>query len=173
MLSSLPELSDLQPIDQASGSQSSAPVKRIFIEEDVAIWLRSKAHHQYLLFLARVSQACIGKATITPADSGLDQESHSVQKIVRLLQDIHDWTKEIKPQDTPQRFGNLAFREWGKRLDEVGGESAHVPRVLLNHLTYYTANPNAPSRSPARYSTALHSRAFGLSARGIRLIRSA
>lgn len=36
-----------------------------------------------------------------------------------LLDTLESWIADIPPQPTPQRFGNLAFREWGKRLEEV------------------------------------------------------
>jgi hypothetical protein len=37
-----------------------------------------------------------------------------------MFQTLDSWIDEIPALETPQRFGNLAFREWGKRLEEVG-----------------------------------------------------
>jgi len=37
-----------------------------------------------------------------------------------LLEVLTGWIDEIPPLTTPQRFGNLAFRTWGRRLEEVG-----------------------------------------------------
>lgn len=37
-----------------------------------------------------------------------------------LLDILAVWIDEIPPLTTPQRFGNLAFRTWGRRLEEVG-----------------------------------------------------
>ncbi len=117
---SLPPFAELDSITVKAGSPTTPPpVKRIFIEEDVAFWLKSKAHQQYLLFLARVARACIGKATIVPCERDLPTLSAPVQAILKLLLELDSWTKEIKAQDAPQRFGNLAFRTWGERLDEV------------------------------------------------------
>jgi serine/threonine-protein phosphatase 2A activator len=36
-----------------------------------------------------------------------------------MLDTLDRWIEEIPPQPTPQRFGNLAFRTWGKRLQDV------------------------------------------------------
>ncbi len=36
-----------------------------------------------------------------------------------MLDKLDQWIDEIPPLPTPQRFGNLAFRTWGKRLEEV------------------------------------------------------
>jgi len=36
-----------------------------------------------------------------------------------LLDELDRWIDEIPPLPTAQRFGNLAFRTWGKRLEQV------------------------------------------------------
>ena len=43
----------------------------------------------------------------------------SVTQVIDLLDKLDKWIDEIPPLPTPQRFGNLAFRTWGKRLEEV------------------------------------------------------
>ena len=40
-------------------------------------------------------------------------------KLLHLLDTLDQWIEEIPPLNTPQRFGNLAFRTWGARLEEV------------------------------------------------------
>lgn len=40
-------------------------------------------------------------------------------RLVGLLNELDAWIDDIPPQESPQRFGNLAFRTWGKRLEEV------------------------------------------------------
>jgi hypothetical protein len=47
-----------------------------------------------------------------------------------LLDTLEQWIIEIPPLQSPQRFGNLAFRTWGQRLEEVG-VSFHV---ILSHM---------------------------------------
>lgn len=39
--------------------------------------------------------------------------------MLALLDTLDRWIDEIPPLPTPQRFGNLAFRSWGKRLESV------------------------------------------------------
>ena len=39
--------------------------------------------------------------------------------MVHLLETLDTWIDEIPPLESPQRFGNLAFRIWGARLTEV------------------------------------------------------
>lgn len=45
--------------------------------------------------------------------------SQEIDHILALLQTLSDWVDEIPPLQTPQRFGNLAFRTWGTRLEEA------------------------------------------------------
>lgn len=44
----------------------------------------------------------------------------TVEKLLELLGILDTWIDEIPPIDQPQRFGNKAFRDWFKRLEEVG-----------------------------------------------------
>lgn len=39
--------------------------------------------------------------------------------MIALLDTLDGWINDIPPHESPQRFGNLAFRIWGKRLEEV------------------------------------------------------
>lgn len=36
-----------------------------------------------------------------------------------MLDELEAWIDDIPPQPTPQRFGNLAFRDYGRCLEEV------------------------------------------------------
>jgi serine/threonine-protein phosphatase 2A activator len=42
-----------------------------------------------------------------------------VSAVLAVLDELDTWIDEVPPLQTPQRFGNLAFREWGKRLEDV------------------------------------------------------
>ena len=50
-----------------------------------------------------------------------------MQGVITLLDKLDGWIDEIPPLPTPQRFGNLAFRSWGKRLEEVRPRSRPCP----------------------------------------------
>jgi serine/threonine-protein phosphatase 2A activator len=39
--------------------------------------------------------------------------------LVKIMDTISQWIDEIPPIDQPQRFGNKAYRDWFKRLEEV------------------------------------------------------
>lgn len=39
--------------------------------------------------------------------------------MIHLIDKLDKYIDEIPPLLTPQRFGNLAFRTWGRRLEEV------------------------------------------------------
>lgn len=44
------------------------------------------------------------------------------------------WIDEIPPLPTPQRFGNLAFRTWGKRLEDVSSSKSTDAFIAHHHL---------------------------------------
>ena len=48
-------------------------------------------------------------------------QSHkkSVDRLLVLLDTLEQWIIEIPPLQSPQRFGNLAFRTWGQQLEKV------------------------------------------------------
>lgn len=52
--------------------------------------------------------------------------------MLTLLDKLDNWIDEIPPLPTPQRFGNLAFRTWGRKLEDV----RYLMRSLrvLSHL---------------------------------------
>jgi len=66
--------------------------------------------------------------------------------VLGLLDEIDRWIDEVPPLPTPQRFGNLAFRTWGERLEQRADElliammpefSAAVPHVRPYLLTAF------------------------------------
>lgn len=42
----------------------------------------------------------------------------AIDSLIALLDVLDVWIDEIPPLQTPQRFGNLAFRTWGQRLED-------------------------------------------------------
>lgn len=92
-----------------------APVKRINSEADVATWLKSEAHDVYLLFVAHLAGAAVGRPTRTDAWQNCSDDA--VGKVIALLRTLDTWTSEIELSARPQRFGNTAFRDWGARLE--------------------------------------------------------
>ena len=63
--------------------------------------------------------------------------------MIALLDTLDAWIDEIPPLPTPQRYGNLAFRTWGKRLESV--------RVsLLSRMTYNASDMSVGRRHRSR-----------------------
>ena len=61
-------------------------------------------------------------------------QKKSVDRLLVLLDTLEQWIIEIPPLQSPQRFGNLAFRTWGQQLEKVGF-SVSFPHVHIKaHL---------------------------------------
>ena len=60
---------------------------------------------------------------------------------MKLLDTLDGWIDEIPPQHSPQRFGNLAFRTWGRRLEEV--RLAYLKWQTHVHLTLLAQHAEA------------------------------
>ncbi|KAF8339771.1 uncharacterized protein EI90DRAFT_2990388, partial [Cantharellus anzutake] len=99
------------------------PVPLIRTDEDVSRWHRSKSYQEYLLFIQILNEAVVGQDLPDSSPS-----SHAVSAIIQLLDKVEQWVEDIPPLPTPQRFGNLAFRDWGRRLEE------RAPQLLSDTL---------------------------------------
>lgn len=127
----LPPLTRIDPRSPAALQAISPPRKQIHSDEDLLKWKNSKAYADVVLFAGRLGEAAVGQETRWPrAGAGAGEDSSfaggevsrrnkGVEAVIRLLQTLLRWTEEIEPKQTPQRFGNLAFRDWGARLEEV------------------------------------------------------
>ncbi|KAG1736301.1 hypothetical protein EDB19DRAFT_1896072 [Suillus lakei] len=98
-----------------SGARSVAlrpfPELKIRTDQDMEVWKSTKGYADYLLFLHRLNEAVVDY-TLPP----------EIDRILDLLDTLSTWVDEIPPLQTPQRFGNLAFRTWGARLEERSDE---------------------------------------------------
>ncbi|KAJ7246605.1 hypothetical protein B0H12DRAFT_1235533 [Mycena haematopus] len=108
------QLAQLREISLADVSVLDLPTLKIQTDEDVQIWRRSRSYQDYAIFLRRLNESVVGR-DIPPTDS---VPSEAIRNIIALLDSLDAWIDEIPPQISPQRFGNLAFRTWGKRLEE-------------------------------------------------------
>lgn len=71
-----------------------------------------------MMFLGRLCQAVKGQP-LPPLNTSPSLSANGpVERALRMLDTIDSWIDEIPPLNTPQRFGNLAFRTWGQRLGE-------------------------------------------------------
>ncbi|KAG1735346.1 uncharacterized protein EDB91DRAFT_1295584 [Suillus paluster] len=102
----------LLPLRQIELPLCQAPPElKIRTDQDLEVWKSTKGYSDYLLFLHRLSEAVVGHMLLP-----------EIHNILGLLDTLSDWVDEIPPLQTPQRFGNLAFRAWGARLEERSEE---------------------------------------------------
>ncbi|KAG2064977.1 Phosphotyrosyl phosphatase activator [Suillus decipiens] len=95
------------------------PELKIRTDQDVEVWKTTRGYADYLLFLHQLSEAVVGY-TLPLVDP--EKQSQEIDQILALLDTLSNWVDEIPPLPTPQRFGNLAFRTWGARLEERSDE---------------------------------------------------
>lgn len=120
---SLPMPAWVDVADTATRAQIRTPERRITVDDDIRVWGTSEAHDAILLFVMRMAEACVGAATTDVAWDAASAarrtaSSDPIERVLGMLQTLDAWTDEIEPQTSAQRFGNLSFRTWGKRLQD-------------------------------------------------------
>jgi len=116
-------------------SQFAKPVKEINSDADVAIFNASVACDRILAFILLLNESVKGKTC-------LDQDIHRSQNtegILGLLDVFESWIEAIPPSTGPRRFGNVAFRQWIARLEEVwtwkkAADCKEGPGLLYNYM---------------------------------------
>jgi serine/threonine-protein phosphatase 2A activator len=130
MAHQLPPLRQIQISDVLA---SSPPILRVKTEQDVEFWKTTRSYSDLGLFLQRLNEAVVGcYLPFTPRFPSqvscflfaasyipVDPRTQRVAAVLAALNELNTWIDEIPPFQSPQRFGNLAFREWGKRLEDV------------------------------------------------------
>ncbi|WFD44333.1 Serine/threonine-protein phosphatase 2A activator 1 [Malassezia psittaci] len=119
----LPELDWIDAEDEEVRQRICAPKRVIRDDADMNLWITSSAHDKLLVFIMRLGEACVDQRTpcVSWDEDAKRQRSISsdpVDRLLAMLQKIDAWTDTIEPLTGSQRFGNLAFRTWGKTLDE-------------------------------------------------------
>ncbi|ELU37316.1 serine/threonine-protein phosphatase 2A activator 1 [Rhizoctonia solani AG-1 IA] len=114
------------------------PRPMIQTDHDIHSWQRSDSYLHLLLYIRRLGESVVG-AELRAADQKIETEE-AIGQILVLLEELESWIDDIPPQASPQRYGNLAFRDWGKRLEEVRNILAPHPtgsRKVVPHLKPY------------------------------------
>ncbi|TIB99656.1 PTPA-domain-containing protein [Wallemia mellicola] len=103
-----------------------SPQRRIFTESDVYQWTHSKAYTRLIAFIQELNSAVVDRAIdIDNSDelTGLEElytdRGKTIDNLITLFKELDSWIDDIKPIDTPQRYGNIAFRDWGNRLEQL------------------------------------------------------
>ncbi|KAG6820161.1 hypothetical protein H0H93_004598 [Arthromyces matolae] len=89
------------------------PEPKIKTDGDVLAWKRKQSYEDYAIFLQRLNESVVDKVLPWTAS-----HSQAIARTLELLGTLDRWIDEIPPLESPQRFGNLAFRTWGTRLEE-------------------------------------------------------
>ncbi|KAG7444642.1 Phosphotyrosyl phosphatase activator [Guyanagaster necrorhizus] len=108
------QLLELRRIPLSEVPNLQLPTQKIQSDEAVEAWKTTRGYQDYALYLRRLNEAVVG--CTLPWEN--PNTSQAVLKLMSLLDILDSWVTEIPPLKTPQRFGNLAFRTWGKRLEE-------------------------------------------------------
>ncbi|KAJ3787041.1 Phosphotyrosyl phosphatase activator [Lentinula aff. detonsa] len=110
-------MADSLPLRGVSLSEIHAlipPTQKIFSEEDVESWRDTQSYQDLNVFLRRLNEAVVGIHMPWSSES----PSQAILSMIALIDTLDEWIDAIPPLDSPQRFGNLAFRHWGARLEE-------------------------------------------------------
>ncbi|GJJ08184.1 hypothetical protein Clacol_002392 [Clathrus columnatus] len=108
--------STLPHVPATALSKINLPTLKIRTDEDVTQWKLTSGYRAFIFFLRRLNESVVGYE-LPLQDDSTDREP--IIKIMTLLDGLDSWIDDIPPQPTPQRFGNLAFRDYGARLEEV------------------------------------------------------
>lgn len=90
------------------------PVKSIRIPEDMQLWEKSEAYHEYLGFVLALNEAIRGKANSL---KGV-QLSPAILNLLEMLEKLNKLINDTPPVQQPQRYGNQAFRDWYRKIKE-------------------------------------------------------
>lgn len=94
--------------------------KYIKTEEDVLTFKSTSGYKFYVSFLDSLAEAVAGHPSIPLNEiMNISNPGGQIACTLNLLDTLDTWIDDIPPLQTPQRYGNLAFRTWGKRLEEV------------------------------------------------------
>ncbi|KAL1949905.1 hypothetical protein VTO73DRAFT_8786 [Trametes versicolor] len=127
----------LREVPISSLNPSDTPILRIESEGDVQLWKRTSGYEDYISFIRRLAWSVAGYE-LPYTDTNPNE---ACTALGLLLGKLDQWIDEIPPQPTPQRFGNLAFRTWGKRFETECD-------ALLRELLPAALHPSIPFISP-------------------------
>ena len=91
------------------------PEKKIHSDADVALFNKSVAFERIVWFIELLNKSVSGKTLL---DNDI-QGNPRIEAVVDLLDVLNTYIDEIPPAKGPRRFGNIAFRQWIRRLEEV------------------------------------------------------
>lgn len=85
---------------------------------DIGAWERSEAYYELIGFINAVSTCVQGKKI-----SGEMPQSPGVDKVLTVIAHLNRLINETPPVDQPQRFGNMAYRDWHQKMRDTAKET--------------------------------------------------
>ncbi|KAG9075988.1 Serine/threonine-protein phosphatase 2A activator 1 [Ceratobasidium sp. UAMH 11750] len=111
-----PSLPQVPLSDLTSFEEQSPPKPLIQTDGDVLAWQNSECYSHLLLYIQRLGESVVG--TELGHVSVRSLEDGPIRSLLVFLEELDSWISDIPPQVSPQRYGNLAFRDWGHRLEQ-------------------------------------------------------
>ena len=93
----------------------TTPEKKINFHADVARFNASAAFQRIVGFIELLNESVGGKSAL---DEGIHTNS-IIKAITEVLEVLNTYIDEIPPSTGPRRYGNIAFRKWTERMEEV------------------------------------------------------
>lgn len=90
-----------------------APEKFVKSALDIGAWERSEAYYELIGFINSVSSSIQGKKISSDV-----AQSPGVEKVLVVLLHLNKLIDETPPIEQPQRFGNMAYRDWHRKMKE-------------------------------------------------------
>ncbi|EGD81445.1 phosphatase 2A activator [Salpingoeca rosetta] len=94
------------------------PQKLLAAEAHIPVWETSEAYRRLISFIETIGDAVVGK-TISDRNP---EPSKSVKKLLGLLDRVDKLIDDTPPVETTGRFGNPAYRDFHKKLEEQADE---------------------------------------------------
>ncbi|KAF9283308.1 hypothetical protein BGZ68_005445 [Mortierella alpina] len=111
-----------EPSAEAASAAAGAeawvvPVKCIKDEKrDLPFFQSSEAYARIVSYILALNGAVLNRKVSDPLP-----DSEPINKILTLLETLDDWITLVPPKNDPQRFGNLAFRDYIHLFEEKAG----------------------------------------------------
>lgn len=94
-----------------------APQKHVRSAMEIPAWQKSEAYHELIGFINTVSASIQGKKISSDVP-----QSPGVAKVLATLAKMHTLIDETPPIEQPQRFGNMAYREFFQKMKSNADE---------------------------------------------------
>ena len=107
----------LPAVPDLTGHEFFRPTRRILSERDHELFLDSDAHNLIVSFVFTLSDS-VRDTTISSLTNSPAAEDPAVLALLAVLDEAEELLRKCPPLDTGSRFGNPAFRDYLKKVNE-------------------------------------------------------